>query len=122
MSSRRTALVALVAVLVAGVAAVLISAASKTSTEVQKVNVLPVYPVAPIVQGASACQRPLGITESFDRVRFNVGTFGHAGPPLTVSVKDEDSLKELGSGEVKPGWVDNGGAQNVEVGTIPTGH
>jgi hypothetical protein len=122
MRSRRTALVALVALLVLGVAGVLISAASKSSDEVQSVGVLPVYPVAPIGLGATACQEPFGITESFDRVRFNVGTFGHAGPPLSVIVRDEDSDEELGHGQVQAGWVDNGTAQVVDVGSISTGH
>jgi hypothetical protein len=119
---RRTALVALVALVVVGLAGVLISAGTKSSAQVQSVGVLPVYPLAPIVQGATACQGPFGITESFDRVRFNVGAFGSGGPPLTVIVRDGDSRAELGSGEVAAGWVDNGSAQNVEVGSIPTGH
>lgn len=108
--------------LVLAVGGVLVAAASKSSEQVASVGVLPVYPVAPIVQGATACQRPIGITESFDRVRFNVGTFGRSGPPLLVRVLDQESEEELGSGQVRPDWVDDGSAQDVNVGTVPSGH
>ena len=113
MPSRRTALVAM--------AVVLVAAASKSSDEVESVGVKPVYPVAPIAHGATACQQPLGVTEGFSRVRFNVGTFGKPGPALAVTVRDEATLEQLGSGHVSAGWVDDGSAKDVQVGSIPTG-
>jgi hypothetical protein len=122
MPSRRAALagIAVVLALVVGVEAV--KAGGTSTEEVLSVGVQPVYPVAPIVPGATACQRPLGVTESFDRVRFNVGTFGKPGPALLVSVVDQDSKQTLGWGRVVPGWVDNGTAKDVKVGTIRPGH
>jgi hypothetical protein len=122
MRSRRTATIALAVALLLGVGGVLVAAASKSTDQVVSVGVLPVYPVAPIVEGATTCQRPIGVTESFDHVRFNVGTFGRNGPPLSVRVVDERSGDELGRGRVQPGWVDDGTAQNVDVGTVDGGH
>jgi hypothetical protein len=118
---RRRAAIAFAVVLLLGVAAVLARAKSNVGDEVVNVGVKPVYPVAPIGEGATACQQPLGVTESFDRVRFNVGTFGKVGPPLTVIVRDERTREELGHAQVRAGWVDNGTAQVVDVGTIETG-
>jgi hypothetical protein len=50
-----------------------------------------------------------------------VGTFGKPGPPLYVSVTDLDSHAEVASGAVRPGWVDNGKAKNVDVGSVKPG-
>lgn len=122
MRSRRGAAIAIAVAVLLGVGAVLAAASSKSSDEVANVGVPAVYPVAPIVQGATACQAPIGITEDVNRVRFNVGTFGHTGPALTVIVRDDASKQQLGSGTVQPGWVDNGSAQNVDVGTVPSEH
>jgi hypothetical protein len=109
------------AVVVIGLAALLIAAAGDTTKRVAGVGVSPVYPVAPVPAGSEACQQPFGITEEFDHVRFNIGTFGKPGPALTVSVNDERTGVQLGWGRVTPGWVDNGSAQDVNVGTIPSG-
>jgi hypothetical protein len=116
---RGRAVAAVIALVVAAVvAAELVAAAGNSTKTVLDVGVLPIYPIAPMKPGATACQQPLGITESFDRVRVNVGTFGKPGPPLLISVLDQDTKTELGSARVEPGWVDDGTAQNVNVGTI----
>jgi hypothetical protein len=99
----------------------LVFAAGKSTDLVQGTYVNPVVPVAPLKPGAAVCQKPIGITESFDRVRFNAGTFGKPGPPLSVSVTDQDAGVELASGQVRPGWVDNGTARDVKVGTVKPG-
>jgi hypothetical protein len=121
MRSRRGAAVGIAVAVVLGVGGALAGAAGSRTEEVLTVGVLPVYPLAPLVPGATACQAPLGITESFDRVHFNVGTFGRPGPPLVVSVVDQGSKRELGWGRVAPGWVDNGTAQDVNVGAVEPG-
>jgi hypothetical protein len=118
---RRTAAFVIAGLVAAGLVAVLIAGASLKSDAVASVGVPPTYPVAPILPGARACQSPMGVTESFDRVHFNVGTFGRPGPPLTVSILDEASNDEIGWGTVQPGWVDDGSAKDVSVGTIEPG-
>ena len=120
MRSRRAA-IAIAAVVLAVVAGELVFAAGKSSDLVQSTYVNPVVPVAPVKPGASVCQQPFGISETFDSVRFNAGTFGKPGPPLYVSVTDQDSRAELASGAVRQGWVDNGEAQNVDVGSVKPG-
>jgi hypothetical protein len=122
MRNRRTTPIALAVTILLGVGGVVAAAASRSTDQVASVGVVPIYPVAPIGQGATTCQRPIGVTETFDRVRFNVGTFGHIGPPLVVRVVDEKTGDELGRGEVRAGWVDDGTAQNVQVGTVEGDH
>src|SRR3954471_17497245 len=117
MRSRRPLLV-IAAIVLAVVVAELAFAAGKRTDLVDSTWVNPVVPVAPLKPGATVCQQPFGVTETFDRVRFNVGTFGKPGPPLYVSITDQDSRAELASGAVRPGWVDNGKAQDVDVGSV----
>jgi hypothetical protein len=88
---------------------------------VQGTYVNPVSPVAPVKPGATVCQQPFGISETFDRVRFNAGTFGKPGTPLVVSVSDAHSGAELGSAQINAGWVDNGTPRDVRVGPIRPG-
>jgi hypothetical protein len=99
----------------------LVFAAGKSTDLVQGTYVNPVVPVAPLKPGATVCQQPLGITDSFDRVRFNAGTFGRPGSALSVSVSDTGTGAELASGQVRPGWVDNGTARDVHVGPVGPG-
>jgi hypothetical protein len=120
MRSRGPA-IAIVAIVVAVLAGELVFGAGKRSDLVQSTHVNPVSPVAPVTPGASVCQQPFGISETFDRVTFNAGTFGKPGPPLYVSVTDLDSHAEIASGAVRPGWVDNGKAQEVDVGSVKPG-
>jgi hypothetical protein len=122
MPSRRAAAIGIGVIVLLVLAAELVAAGTSRTDQVLSVGVQPVYPVGALTPGATACQQPLGVTESFDRVHFNIGTFGKPGPPLYVSVVDQQSKAELGSGRVAPGWVDNGTAQDVNVGRIPPGH
>jgi hypothetical protein len=117
----RRAAIAIAAVVLAVLAGELVFAAGKKSDVVASTWVNPVVPVAPVKPGNTLCQRPIGVSESFDRVRFNAGTFGKPGPPLYVSVTDRDSGAELASGAVRPGWIDNGEAQDVDVGAVKPG-
>jgi hypothetical protein len=119
---RRAATALVIAVLVlAGVIAMLIAGAGESSRTVISEGVSPVYPVVPIPVGSVACQTPFGPTESFDSIHFNVGAFGKPGPGLAVSVVDEGSGAELGWAHVRPGWVDNGSAKDLDVGRIAPG-
>src|SRR3954464_3675310 len=120
MPSRRAA-IAIAAIVLLVVAGELVFAAGKRTDLVQSTWVNPVVPVAPVKPGSTVCQQPLGVSETFDRVRFNAGTFGRPGPPLFVSVTDQDSRAELASGEVRPGWVDNGTPRNVTLGAVKPG-
>ena len=121
-SRRRLApAVAIAVVVLLVVAGELVFAAGKRTDIVESTWVNPVVPVAPVKPGGTVCQQPIGVSESFDRVRFNAGTFGKPGPPLFVSVTDLDSHAELASGAVRPGWVDNGKPRNVAVGSVKPG-
>jgi hypothetical protein len=119
--TRRRAAIAMAVIVLAVVAGELVFAAGKKSDLVASTWVNPVVPVAPVKPGATVCQQPFGVSETFDRVRFNAGTFGRPGPPLFVSVSDRGSGVELASGAVRPGWVDNGKVQDVDVGSVKPG-
>jgi hypothetical protein len=121
MPDRRTAAVGIAVALLLGVGGLLVTGAAKQSDEVLTTAVNPIYPVAPIKPGSVACQSPFGITEPFDRVHFNIGTFGNRGPSLVVNVQNAATGGQLGQGRVLPGWVDNGTAQDVRVGTVNPG-
>ena len=123
MRSRRRlgAGIAIAVIVLVVVVAELVYAAGTSTDLVASTAVNPVVPVAPVKPGATACQRPFGITETFDRARFNAGTFGKPGPPLFVSVTDQDSGAELASGEQRAGWVDDGTPRDVEVGPVKPG-
>jgi hypothetical protein len=117
----RRAGIAIAVLVVLVVAGEIVFAAGKKTDLVASTFVNPVVPVAPVKPGSTVCQQPFGVSETFDRVRFNAGTFGKPGPPLFVSVTDQDSRAELASGQVRPGWVDNGTPRNVNLGSVKPG-
>jgi hypothetical protein len=121
MPSRRAAAIAIAAVLLVAVLVLVVTGAGKRTDQVLTTGVIPTYPVAPVGPGMTVCQKPLGITDSFDRVRLHVGTFGKPGPPLVVSVLNHDTGAEVGRGVQKPGWVDNGTPRLVDVGKVKPG-
>ena len=121
MPSRRAALVAFVVVLALGLAALLAAAITTTSSTSQTLGVIPVYPIAPLMpHGGTACEEPVAVSEPIERVRFNVGTFGRPGPPLTVLINKWGG-PQLAQGHVAAGWVDNGTPQVVPVRRIEPG-
>lgn len=115
---RKRATAAFLVALLLGLIAVAVGGAATTTTQQQTVGVLPALPVAPIAAGQQVCQRGIALDKPVERVRFNVGTRGKTGPPLDVAVRDTRTGAILGSGAVRPGWVDNGTAQNVAVGHV----
>jgi hypothetical protein len=121
MPSRRAAALGIAAVLLVAVVVLAVTGAGKRTDLVLTTGVPPIYPVAPVGPGKTVCQKPLGITDGFDRVRVHVGTFGKPGPPLAVSVLDHRTGAELGRGVQPPGWVDNGTPRNVDVGKVSPG-
>jgi hypothetical protein len=121
MPSRRAVAIAVAVPLVLVLAVLAITGAGKNTDLVQTTAVNPVYPVAPLAPGATACQGPLGLADAFERVKFNAGTFGKPGPPLLVSVVDEDSGAELSQARQRPGWVDDGTPRVIDVGKIDAG-
>jgi hypothetical protein len=114
----RRAGMAIAVIVLAVVVGEIVFAAGKRTDLVAGTYVNPVVPVAPVKPGSTVCQQPFGVTETFDRVHFNIGTFGKPGPPLFVSVTDQDSRAEIASGQVRAGWVDNGTAKDVNVGSV----
>ncbi|MEA2466095.1 MAG: hypothetical protein QOJ57_221 [Thermoleophilaceae bacterium] len=121
MPSRRATAIGFAAALAIGLAALLAGGLATRSKLVNTTGVLPVYPIAPLRMGDEACQSPIGLGDEVERVRFNIGTFGKPGPPLSVTIRDPDSQRVLGSGDVPPGWVDNGTPQEVPIGSVPEG-
>src|SRR5204863_8327077 len=121
MPSRRAAAIGISATLIAGLLVLAVTGAGKRTDLVQSDAVNPIYPVAPVAPGGVVCQKPFGLTETLDRVRFNAGTFGRPGPPLVVSVTSEQSGAELGWGRQPPGWVDNGTPRIIDVGAVTPG-
>src|SRR3954454_3535194 len=100
MPSRRLlrAALAMGAIVLVVLVGELVFAAGKKTDFVQGTYVNPVSPVAPVKPGATVCQQPFGISETFDSVRSTPGTLANQGPPLYVSVTDQDSRAELASG------------------------
>jgi hypothetical protein len=121
MPSRRAAALAIAAVMLVVVFVLAVTGAGKRTDIVLTTAVTPIYPVAPVGPGNTVCQRPFGITDSFDRVLLHVGTFGKPGPPLAVSVLNHETGAELGRGLQQPGWVDNGTPRNIGVGKVKPG-
>jgi hypothetical protein len=121
MPSRRALAAGIASVLLLAVATLVVTGAGNRTHLVLTTAVYPVYPVAPVAPGSTVCQKPLGLTERIDSVRFNAGTFGKPGPTLLVSVEDQSTGAELGWGRVAPGWVDNGTPRNVQVGPVQPG-
>jgi hypothetical protein len=121
MPSRRAVAIAVAAPLVLVLVVLAITGAGKGTDLVQTTAVNPVYPVAPLAPGATLCQGPLGLADAFERVSFNAGTFGKPGPPLVVSVVDEDSGAQLAWARQRPGWVDNGTPRVLDVGKVDSG-
>ena len=121
MPSRRAAAIGISAMLLAGLLVLAVTGAGKRTDLVQSDAVNPIYPVAPVAPGSIVCQKPFGLTETLDRVRFNAGTFGRPGPPLVVSVTSEQSGAELGWGRQPRGWVDNGTPRISDVGDVKPG-
>jgi hypothetical protein len=80
--------------------------------------------VAPLRPGQQACQGVIVVPEegTFDRVRFSVGTFFRPGPPLAVTVK-EDQGRVLGRGRLPGGYADiaRTSSQTVRVGEVGVG-
>ena len=117
MSERRIVIAAFAATLLVGLGFLLVQSLTRKSDTLQTLGVQPVYPVAPIAAGEEVCQRGIGVADTLRRVRFNIGTFGMTGPPLTVTVRSVGG-GALGSATVAPGWVDDGTPQEVAVGSI----
>jgi len=106
------------AIALAGVVALLIVAATSSRTLSFTLGVASVAPVAELRPGAEVCQRPIPVGGAFDEVELHVGTFGRAGQPLELTVRDADGGAELGSGELPAGYADNS-RPLVTVGEVP---
>jgi hypothetical protein len=118
MASRRLAVIGFGAALAIGLIGVLVAGLLTDTRQVQTLGVTPVFPVAPLEPKQEACQNDVGLASPLEHVRFNIGTFGKPGPPLTVTVRDRYGLQIGRTGRVAAGWKDDGSAQEVAVGRV----
>lgn len=104
--------------------AVLLTAALHTTTLAFTVGVAPAAPAAELEPGDVACQGLIEVPEqaAFDRVGFQVGTYGQPGPPLAVLVRDAAG-RAVATGRLDAGYPDVAQAlrHSVRVGRVPAG-
>jgi hypothetical protein len=84
---RRSAVIAFAAVFALGVVALVAVAGLERRSEAFTLGVIPAAPLE-VRGGGTVCQLPIDVPESFDEIRFQVGTHRRTGPPLTVTVRD----------------------------------
>jgi hypothetical protein len=59
-----------------------------------------------VAPGATVCQEPILVPESFTRVRLRAGTPLRPGQPLEVTVRNAANRQVVGRGQVAGGYVD----------------
>jgi len=101
---RKSALIAFALVACAGLAALAAVAATDERRLAFTLGVLPGVPVE-LRPDSEACQRPVWVSEPFDRVQLQIGTYGRAGQPLAVSVRTLGG-RELAQGRLGGGYPD----------------
>jgi hypothetical protein len=108
-----------VVVFLAGVAVLAAVGLLTTSGLVYSDGVNPVMVAAELDTGDRACQAPLRLPTgaAFDRVGFQVGTYGEPGPRLRIEVLEDAGGRRLATGRLPAGYADLG-HQTVEVGRV----
>jgi hypothetical protein len=114
---RRRGVLALLLTAGAGLLALAIVGARDERELAFTLGVVPSTVAAELQPGQAVCQRPVNVSTKFTRVRFQVGTFGQPGTPLTVSVRSARSGRRLGQGRLAGGYPDVT-QQVVDVGPI----
>lgn len=83
-------------------------------------GVLPQAPVVALKPAATMCQGPLPVPTPFAAVELQVGTYGRAGQPLHVTVRDVATGRTLGDGRLAGGYADVT-RQRIDVGSVSRG-
>jgi len=117
---RRAALLAFALVVLGGTLALALVGASDRRTLAFTAGVLPQAPVVALAPGATVCQGPLPVAASFAAVELQVGTYGRAGQPLAVVVRDAAAGRVLAQGRLAGGYADVT-RQQIDVGSVPAG-
>jgi hypothetical protein len=114
---RRGGAAVLLVTAVVGVLALAILAASDKRDLAFTIGVVPSIVAADLRPGAQVCQVPVAVPEAFTRVRLRAGSPGDAGPPLELTVLDNQTHKLLGRGRVPGGYPDPT-EQSARVGDV----
>ena len=117
---RRPAALLLLATVAAALVVLLLLGASRESDRTQTLGVAVVGPVADLRAGQQACQTPVGVAETFDRITFNPGSVRRRTPAMVVTVRRAEGGRVLGSGRLRAGF-DRTRAQTVRVGKVRAG-
>lgn len=68
------------------------------------IGVVPSVPAATLAPGATVCQLPISVSESFKRVRVRAGSPGGPAEPAVVSVRASGTDQVLGRGRLAGGY------------------
>jgi hypothetical protein len=101
----KAAVIAFLAVFALGIGALLLVAGLERRSEAFTLGVARAGPLE-VPRGGTACQLPINVPETFDRVGFQVGTFGRTGPPLRVIVRDATTDRLVAAGSIQGGYPD----------------
>lgn len=115
----RKAALAMLAVVLCGAVALLIVGASTSRTLAFTLGVGSFAPVVELRPGDEVCQRPIPVGADFDEVQPHLGTYGRAGQPLSLEVRDAADDELLGRGELPGGYGDNA-RPRIAVGEVDT--
>lgn len=99
-SEARIGAVALAAVVAAGVIAVIVVAFTHRSATAQTLGVPPLGPVAGLAHGSEVCQRPIGLADDVDAVRFTASVGSARAGALRVTLRSLAGRTILGEGAV----------------------
>jgi hypothetical protein len=103
---RRAGVIVLLAVACAGLAALALLAATDKRDLAFTIGVAPTIPAASLAPGATVCQSPISVAESFTRVRVRAGALRGRGQPLDLTVRSAESRRVLAGGRIAAGYAD----------------
>ncbi len=93
-------------VAVVGVAIIAIVAATDDRDVAFTLGVKPDLVAAELAPGGVVCQTPVAVAETFEAVRFQVGTYRRPGPELEVFVRRLGDPRPIASGRLAGGYPD----------------
>jgi hypothetical protein len=111
MRSRLGTLTGFAVVVVVGVVAFALFVVLRQTPNAFTLGVHSGAAVAPLKAGQTVCQAPIDVPSGggFDRVRVRIGTYGHAGPAVALTVRDAHGAT-VASGRLPGGYPDITGA------------
>ncbi len=104
----------------AAIGALCLIAGLVTRSQSFSLGVAPAAPVAEMRPGATLCQGPIDVPESFERITLTLGTFTRRGQALDVRVRDAHSGRTFARGRLNGGYANNT-EQQIRVGRVHEG-